>query len=515
MVKRTVQIVWFRRDLRINDNEILSEAILKDKETLPCFIVDPWFYQQSEISAIRVKFLFESLENLDRSLKQLGSKLYLFEGESVAVIQELTEFLIQQDKAPKLYFNRDVQVQYGIDRDSHILQFYQAQGLEVHLGQNNFIQEKENYDTLWQEYHDYQQRSLHQTSSYINTPQLNLDLIQLTFTELWQKYCPNRDTLSNKFIGGENAANQTLNSFLNSRYRGYHWKMSRPYMAQQGATSHLSPHLDFGTISARSIYQAAIAVAKSLPSHSKNNYSLKAFLDRIRWHDKFSQRHYYHPELAFENRYSEFDEYYSNEQLTGQQLAYFKAWCEGNTGYPMVDASMRQLNISGWMSFRMRAMCVTFLCINCGVSWHHGAKYFMSRLVDGNIAINHWQWQAQAGITNPMSNTFRIYNPTKNLQDKDPDLKFVHYWIPELRGHRIRQILSGEFTSSYPQPILDWKQTRKINGKIVSNLRKQVRDRLEKEGGEELKIALGAKETIEKYVTAKDKQYRSMKSTQI
>ena len=508
-----MHIIWFRRDLRISDNEILDLATQENKEVLPCFIIDPWFYTQPEISAIRVKFLFESLENLDRNLKSLGSRLYFFEGESVAIIQRLTQSLIQLGKQPKLYFNRDVQVEYGINRDRSILEFYQQQGLEVHLGKNNFLQDEENYDTLWGEYHNYNKRSLHPTPKYINTPQLNLDIPQLTFTELWQKYCPNRDTLSNKFAGGEDAAHKTLNSFLNDRYRGYHWRMSRPWMAQQGATSHLSPHLDFGTISSRSVYQATVAVADSLPPKSKNNYSLKAFLDRIRWHDKFSQRHYYHPELAFRNRYSEFDEYYSNEELTGQKLAYFQAWCEGLTGYPMVDASMRQLNITGWMSFRMRAMCVTFLCINCGVSWHHGARYFMSKLVDGNIAINHWQWQAQAGITNPMSNTFRIYNPTKNLQDKDPDLKFVRCWIPELRGYSMSQILAGEYYSSYPQPILDFLQTRKINGKIVSDLRKQVRKRLEDEGGEELEIALGAKKTVEKYVAAKDKQYREMKST--
>lgn len=136
----------------------------------------------------------------------------------------------------------------------------------------------------------------------------------------------------------------------------------------------------------------------------------------------------------------------------------------------------------------------------------------MSRLVDGNIAINHSSWQAQAGVTNPMSKTFRIYNPTKNLQDKDPNLQFIYYWIPELKGCTMSQILAEEYKSSYPQPILDWKQTRKTNGKIISDLRKQVKQRLEREGGEDLLIALGAKETIEKYVAAKDKQYHDMKS---
>ena len=508
-----MQIIWFRRDLRVNDNEILAEATKNGEEVLLFFVIDPWFYKQPETSDIRVKFLFESLENLDHNLKRLGSHLYLFAGESFPIIQRLTRTLLKLGKKPKLYFNRDVQVNYGIERDRQILEFYQQNNLAAYVGKNNFLQDEENYHTIWQDYHNYQQRSPFPTPSYLSTPDLELDLPQLTFTQLWQKYCPKHKALSNKFVGGEDTAQKVIKSFLSGRYQGYHWKMSRPYMAQQGATSHLSPYLDFGTISSRNVYQATMAIANSLPPQAKNTYSLKAFLDRIRWHDKFSQRHYYHPELAFKNRYTEFDEYYCDQELTGEKLAYFQAWCGGTTGFPMVDASMRQLNSTGWMSFRTRAMCVTFLCINCGVSWHHGARYFMNKLIDGNIAINHWQWQAQAGITNPMSKTFRIYNPTKNLAEKDPYLKFVHSWIPELRSYKMEKLLAYQYPNSYPQPILDYKQTRRVNGKILSNLRTKVKERLEREGGTELEIALGAKETINKYFAAKDKQYRNMKSS--
>lgn len=506
-----MQIVWFRRDLRLNDNEIIGK-LDHHQEALPCFIIDPWFYQQPEIASSRVKFLFESLENLDSNLRKLGSKLYLFEGNSVNVIQQLTRSLLQKGKQPKLYFNLDVQVDYGIDRDRQILDFYQQQGLEIYLGLNNFLQKTENYSTLWLDYHDFQKRSLHPTPQSINTVRLNLDLPQLTIAQLRQKYQHFLEAESYRYLGGEDNARGTLSSFISHRYRGYHWKMSRPMLAMSGATSHFSAHLTFGTISTRTIYQAIMAIAEALPPNSKDNYSLKAFLDRLRWHDKFSQRHYFHPELALTNRYSEFDEWYSTEELEGEKLELFEAWCKGCTGYPMVDASMRQLNTMGWMSFRMRAMCVTFLCINCGVSWHHGARYFMSRLVDGNIAINHWQWQAQAGVTNPMSKTFRIYNPTKNLQQKDPQLQFVRYWLPELKNYSMKDLLSRAYisTSNYSEPILDWQQTRKTNGKIVSNLRKQVRARLEKDGGEELKIAMVAKETVEKYFAVKDKQYREI-----
>ena len=507
-----IALVWFRRDLRLQDNEIIGEAA-KNCQLLPFFVVDPWFYEQAEVSTARVKFLFESLENLDLNLKQKGSRLYLFEGESIATILELTRRLLNHKQQPKLYFNRDVQVEYGIDRDRTIIDFYQQHNLEIYLGLNHFMQaDGENYPNLWRDYHHYQKKPLHQTPFQINTPNFTLNLPQLDIRELKQKYRSFIEDKSYCFLGGEHNANKTLDSFISHRYQGYHWKMSRPWQAQQGATSHLSAHLDFGTISSRLVYQRVGELLKQLPPKSKAQYSLKTFLDRLRWHDKFSQRHYFHPELAFRNRYQEFDRWYSDEELAGHKQELFTAWCEGKTGFPLVDGSMRQLNQMGWMNFRMRAMCVTFLTINCGVSWHHGAKYFMSRLVDGNIAINHWQWQAQAGATNPLSKTFRIYNPTKNLQDKDPYLQFVYYWIPELRGQSMQQILAREYssTSNYPQPILDWQQTRKTNGKVVAEIRKEIKQRLEQEQGIEYQQAIGARDTVEKYWAVKDKQYNNI-----
>ncbi|WP_019506200.1 FAD-binding domain-containing protein [Pleurocapsa sp. PCC 7319] len=509
-----MQIVWFRRDLRLSDCEIIHEAAKNQQDILPCFIIDPWFFRQKEIGAARVKFLLESLDNLNTNLVKRGSRLYLFNGESVPIIEALTRSLIQLGKKPKLYFNRDVQVSYGIERDREILELYSQLNLETHIGLNHFLQtEQECYESLWQDYHYYQNQPLHPTPELINTPNLSLNLPQLTFQELKQKYWHYWQVKSSYFVGGEDRALATLNSFLSHRFWGYHWKMSRPWEAQQGASSHLSPHLCFGTISTRIVFQRTRKLIEEIQEpKTRKGFALKAFLDRLRWHDKFTQRLYYHPELATQNPDPEFDRYHSGNDLTGEKQELFWAWCNGITGFPMVDASMRQLNQMGWMNFRMRAMCATFLTINCGVSWQHGACYFMTRLVDGDIAINHRQWQMQSGVTNPMSKTFRIYNPSKNLQEKDPNLQFVLYWIPELRGHSMKQILSGEYLPniSYPKPVVDWKKTRSVNGKVISNLRSKVRDRLERERGEEYYQAIQAKETVEKYFAVKDKQYQDL-----
>jgi deoxyribodipyrimidine photo-lyase len=516
MSDSSLHILWFRRDLRLCDNEIVTLGASENKIVLPCFIIDPWFYLNPEVGQARVRFLFESLENLDRNLRGRGSQLYLFEGGSVALLQALTQEIQQQGYRPKLFFNRDVQVEYGIQRDRAILDYYRQLNLEVHLGLNNFLQIENDRRNQWRdEYYSYLRSPLHEVPDSINTPNLNLP--RLSFPELKQKYSSFWQGSSKDFPGGETCAIAKLDTFLRGRFHGYHWKLSRPWLAQQGATSHLSPHLVFGTISARTIYQKTKIRAEALADQPKAQFSLRAFRDRLRWRDSFTQRLYYHPEIVHTNQYPEFDEWYSPEALLSEKQALFIAWQEGKTGFPLVDASMRQLKVMGWMNFRMRAMCATFLTINCGISWHHGAKHYMNCLIDGDLAIDNWQWQMQAGVTNPLTETFRIYNPNKNIQDRDPNLKFLHFWVPELRGFSLTDIQAEAYRnkSTYPAPMLDWALTRRVNGKVISDLRKKVRSRLQAEGGTEYEQAVQAKTTVEIYWKGKEQQYQTYRQTSL
>ncbi|MGD1875344.1 MAG: FAD-binding domain-containing protein [Mastigocoleus sp.] len=511
-----MHLLWFRRDLRLSDNEVVTLAAVENQAVLPFFIIDPWFYQWDDVGKSRVRFLFECLENLDSNLKEVGSKLILFEGSSVEVLQNLTKQLLEQEYQPKLYFNRDVQVEYGISRDKQIIDFYQGLNLEYYLGLNSFLQSEDNREEWFAEYYTHQRQAIFLPPKNINTPSINLDIPQLTFRQLKQKYSDFWKTEKIYFPGGETKAQNILNSFLKTRYHGYHWKLSRPWFAQKGATSHLSPHLAFGTISVRNVYQSTKTRAEELKHQPKAEFTLKSFRDRLRWRDSFTQRLYFHPEVAYINRFPEFDIWYTPEDLSPEKQELFDAWKEGSTGFPLVDASMRQLKTMGWMNFRMRAMCATFLTINCGISWHHGARHYMNCLVDGDLAINNWQWQMQAGVTNPLSKTFRIYNPNKNIQEKDPDLKFIYYWVPELKGYSLPEIMAGKYIGKgiYQDPILDLSSTRKVNGKIISDLRKQVRERLESEKGKEYQGAVAAKETVEKYNKYKDREYKQLKDSQ-
>ncbi|ERN40440.1 deoxyribodipyrimidine photolyase [Rubidibacter lacunae KORDI 51-2] len=523
-----IHVVWFRRDLRLRDNEAIARAAIGDVPVLPCFVVDPWFYEQPEISAHRVRFLFESLADLDTNLRERGNQLYIFSGTSVAVLQKLTQQLQAQGYRPALFFNRDVQVPYGVDRDRAIARLYREQKLPIHLGLNYFLQPDGDRRSEWRDrYYSYLRQPQHPTPKCIVSPNpLTLDIPQLgipqlSFADLQQKYAHLWENGTDFFRGGETRAQAALGSFLESRYQGYHWKISHPWLTQRGATSHLSPHLTWGTISTRDAYQRTKARAAELADNPKATFALKQFRDRLRWRDSAAQRLYLDPHCVHHNLYPEFDDCYTETLPTDVHLNRLQAWQNGRTGFPLVDATMRQLRAIGWTNFRMRAMCATFLTINCGISWHHGALHYMNCLVDGDLAIDHWQWQAQAGITNPLAKTFRIYNPTKNLQEKDADLRFVHYWVPELRGYSLPDLLAGRYLGkcNYPAPILDWNATRLINGKRVSDLRAAVRDRLQHDqqhgSSSEYLRAAKAKEITEKYRSAKDEQFRAYKQQEL
>jgi deoxyribodipyrimidine photo-lyase len=506
--------MWFRRDLRLTDNQAFFESCLDGAQVLPIFIIDPWFYSWDEVGRMRVRFMFECLADLGLNLQKRGNTLVVLEGNSREVLKDLRILLQREHLQPSLFFNRDVQTEYGMARDREVVQDWQESGQKCKQMDAYFLLKEENQMNQWRSnYYVYQKAKTHQITqiqSFDSHVQNVLEkLNRLNFQQLTTKYQSFWEKKSELFKGGQTQAVKILNEFLDDRYYGYHWKLSRPFLAQRGATSQLSPHLMFGTISPRQVYQTTKAKMAGLPKNSKNVFSLGAFLDRVRWRDSFTQRFWFHPEYTWRNRFAEFDSIHGSDiKLTEVQTEYFEKWKLGQTGFPLIDASMRQLRAQGWINFRMRAMCATFLTINCGISWQLGAKHYMNYLVDGDMCIDSWQWQMQAGITNPLSLTFRIYNPAKNLIDKDPDLKYVKYWLPELGAYSLAEIKAGKYltATNYPAPMLDFNYTRLQNGQIVSDLRKAVRQRLLSEQGLELQAAQINLETVQKFQENRQKR---------
>jgi len=515
--KMRLNLFWFRRDLRISDNQGLWQACrYSEIEVWPIFIIDPYFFQQwPDIGKLRVRFMLESLQELDLNLQKLGSRLYLLEGNSQEVWQQIFR-QAQEQFVLSVYFNRDRQISYGQTRDQMVLTLAKEYNCKVYLGNSNFLLLDPTEMSDWRKrYYEYQQQTIFPTPKTIRT---NFSLAEkfwhkagikcLTFSEFQQKYKFFVGLKSPLFTGGTSQAELALESFLNHRFVGYHWKLSRPEAAYLGATSHLSPHIMWGTLSVRQIYQRTYQKIQLLQDQQKPKlvFSLQSFLDRLRWRESFTQKLYFYPHYADQNWYPEFDQWY-NWNLNSSQTEYYERWKQGETGFLLIDAAMKQLQAVGWLNFRMRAMCATFLCINCGVSWHWGARHFMNTLVDGDIAIDSWQWQMQAGITNPLSPSFRIYDPDKNLLEKDPDCTFVKRWLPEISHLDVKAVQTYNLQNLRPPKMLDFTQTKQTNGKIIADLRKQVRTRLLKENGLATELALTQKTVVEKYYQNKQKQY--------
>lgn len=482
-------MVWFRRDLRLSDNEAVSMAASSGAPCLFVFSLDPWFFKQPDIGELRVCFLVESLINLDTNLRRYGVRLLLIEGDSQTTITTLLKTLQSGGHMPTLWKNRDRMGYKGITRETKVESFCAANGIPVHTGLSYFLLDDTQADDDWiNHYYAYQEKEQWKVPESIavdaSLNQLADSVPNVPIEDLFTWVQTHMGTLrrAGLFVGGEVEAQRTLNSFLRTRYKGYHWKLSRPYLAQLGATSQLSPHIAFGTISSRQVNSASYAMKQRLKTDAPHEVkSMASFLSRLRWRDSFTQRYTRHPELKWKNAYPEFDAVYSAAPLEGIYAERFEHWKNGTTGFPLLDASMRALNEHGWMNFRMRAQAATMLTIIFGVSWHHGAEYFMKKLVDGDVAINHWQWQMQAGVTNPLSETFRIYNPTTSLRERDPKLQYIHEWLPEYADCKtVDEVLNRA------KPIVDWKYERRERGGRISNIRRNVRERLYEQKGVEL-----------------------------
>ena len=422
-MKQPVSIFWFRRDLRLDDNVGFYQALKGDHPVLPIFIFDSEILDKLPEDDARVTFIHDTLQDMRNTLQaKQDSSIAIYHGKPIDIYNNLVE----DYDIHTVYTNHDYEP-YAKERDTEIAGFLKEQNIKFKTFKDQVIFEKDEvvkgdgnpyvvytpYMKTWKEKFKTYDLEIFYTNSYLNnvvahTRLPNLSLSDIGFKKSSQEITP-----------------YTVTPTLIQEYED-----TRNFPAKD-ATSRLGPHLRFGTVSIRKMVKKAIA--------EKN----EIFWQELIWREFFMQVLWHFPHTSNDSFKAKYDriQWRNNEEE-------FKAWCDGKTGYPLVDAGMRQLNETGFMHNRIRMLVGSFLCKHLLIDWRWGEAYFAEKLHDYEMASNigNWQWVAGSGVD--AAPYFRIFNPTTQIQKFDKDLNYIKKWVPDFQ----------ELT--YPQQIVDHKFAR-------------------------------------------------------
>lgn len=466
----TTAILWLRNDLRLQDNPALAAASQCD-HLLPVYIYDPEAAAPWQAGGARQWWLHHSLTRLRDSLRDRGSELYVRQGDSQAILQQL----VGEYRITHVFWNR-LYEQPLIQRDQAVKAWLQKQDIQVNTHNASLLIEPWNISTQqdkpYQVYSPYWKKadqSIQPEDSLMNTPgQLpkglsNLNVGQIGALSLLSDIGWDAAFYDN-WQPGEAGAHDHLQQFLNHRLHDYRTGRDRP---ADDLTSQLSPHLHHGEISPHRVY---IRVAKWAAEHDQQGLvaGQETYHKELGWREFSYQLLYHFPQTTEEPLNKKFD----NMQWR-EDAADLRAWQRGQTGIPIVDAGMRQLWNMGWMHNRVRMITASLLTKNLRIHWREGAKWFWDTLVDADLANNTMGWQWVAGTGADASPYFRIFNPVSQGEKFDPQGDYVRRWVPELAQlekkfiHKpweaSQAVLADagiELGTQYPHPIVDLKDSR-------------------------------------------------------
>ncbi|WP_296317673.1 cryptochrome/photolyase family protein [Winogradskyella sp. UBA3174] len=422
-MKKKINIFWFRRDLRLDDNRGFYEALKSDSSVLPVFIFDSEILDELPKNDSRVTFIHETLQYISKTLREgYNSSIALFHGKP----KDIYKKLIENYNIDTVYTNHDYEP-YATERDTEIKSFLTAHNIEFKTYKDQVIFEKSEvvkkdgdpykvytpYMRTWKEKFKTIDFKSYQTDVYFKNLIQDIDLPNLSLADI-----------------GFEKSNQPIAPYEVTPDLIQRYEETRNYPAKD-STSRLGPHLRFGTVSVRKMVEKAIAETNEI------------FWQELIWREFFMQILWHFPhtaKAAFKPKYDRI-EWRNNENE-------FKQWCEGQTGYPLVDAGMRQLNETGFMHNRIRMLVGSFLCKHLLIDWRWGEAYFAEKLHDYDMSSNigNWQWVAGTGVD--AAPYFRIFNPTSQILKFDKNLDYIKKWAPDFQ----------ELT--YPQPMVDHKMAR-------------------------------------------------------
>ncbi|WP_318344785.1 cryptochrome/photolyase family protein [Flagellimonas baculiformis] len=421
-----ISIFWFRRDLRLDDNVGLYQALQSNLPVLPIFIFDSEILGTLPRKDPRVSFIHLQLQKLRNQLQDNHqSGIAIYHGEPLSIFKKLTEeYPVQQ-----VFTNHDYEP-YALGRDAKVKAFLAEKDIAFQTFKDQVIFEKNEVvkddGNPYVVYTPYMKRWKETFKPSIHL--VDYDTHSLLGKNLYRASSfPN---LSLKDIGFEPTEIKVPDYKVSSDLI-QHYKETRDYPGIQQGTSRLGPHLRFGTVSIRKMVQKAIAEKDKT---FQNELIWREFFMQILWHFPKTVNH------AFKPKYDRIK--WRNEEDD------FERWKTGNTGYPLVDAGMRELNATGYMHNRVRMLVASFLCKHLLIDWRWGEAYFAEKLLDYELASNvgNWQWAAGSGVD--AAPYFRIFNPTTQVEKFDKQLKYIHKWVPVFQ----------ELT--YPSPMVDHKMAR-------------------------------------------------------
>jgi len=448
---------WFRNDLRLLDNRALSAAVADADEIVLLFVLDPRLFSAAAPAPARVRFLFDCVQRLANDLAARGSSLLVRSGEPARVIDDL----LAETGAELLTFNRDYSP-YACRRDERVRAVAARRGCAVRDYKDRVVFESGEIRTgegkPYRVYSPYRRawwaRWNNEGSDSAAPLRLPTTVAGLGGEELPELVLP-ADGPERLPTGGEAAAARRLRSFVEGPLRDY--ATARDLPAVDG-TSRMSPHLRFGTISVRRCIGAALEQAEIDPVWEKG---ARSWLDELVWREFYQALLAEEPRVLVESFRSE-----TRDVVWDDDEVCFSAWCRGETGFPLVDAGMRQLLRTGWMHNRVRMITASFLVKDLLIDWRRGERHFFAHLVDGDPAANNggWQWAASTGTD--AQPYFRIFNPVRQGQRFDPDGEYVKRFVPELAHVPPRWIHnpweSPSPPAGYPAPIVDHAERREV-----------------------------------------------------
>ena len=416
MNQKEIVIFWFRRDLRLDDNIGLLNALKSGLPVLPIFIFDEKILANLPKNDARVNFIHDNLQNLNEKLNEFGSSILVKYGEVAAVWSSL----IEDYNVKAVFFNKDYEPA-ALKRDNQIIDYLKDRRVahfdfkdQVIFEQNEIVK---NDGLPYTVYTPFKNKWL---EHFQNLPQFNFEEIEIYANNFLQIHVQMPDIEQIGFV------KSSIKVFPHNltHIKEYHAQRDFPAL---DSTNYLSPHLRFGTVSIRKLV---------IWANKKN----QTFLSELIWREFFMQILFHFPYSAKNNFKASY-----NGIVWRNNENEFEKWCNGQTGYPMVDAGMRQLNATGYMHNRVRMVVASFLCKHLLINWQWGEAYFAEKLLDFEQSANVGNWQWAAGTGCDAAPYFRVFNPEIQMKKFDPDLIYVKKWIKDFKPGYLEPIVEHSF----------------------------------------------------------------------